>query len=260
VSVYYTVYTLYYGEVPMTKVSGLGDNFYVGGYDLSGDISAIGQLGGGPATLDVTPINAYANVRIGGLVDGDWQFTSFFDAAAGEEHPALSSLPTADTIGTYMRGTTLQNPGACINAKQLNYDPTRDATGNLTLAVELQANGYGMEWGEQLTAGLRTDTTATTSSAITDTAATNYGAQAYLQLVAFTGTSVTVTIEHATSSGGSYSSLIAFNSMTGIGAQRATVANTTTVDQYLKVATTGTFTLATFAVVFVRNQIAGVQV
>jgi hypothetical protein len=46
--------------------------------------------------------------------------------------------------------------------------------------------------------------------------------------------------------------------MTSIGAQRLAVSNTTTVNQYLKIATTGTFTLATFAVALMRNPVAGV--
>jgi hypothetical protein len=313
----------------MAKSSGLGDNFYVGGYDLSGDISSVDQISGATALLDVTPINTSANVRIGGLRAADWQFTSFFEfstavstpsfpsttvayvstyatpvlvaitggtvtnvsingstagtgdgtfvlpafgsitvtytgspswtwTAVGTEHNALSPLPTSDVIATYFRGTTLQNAGASILGRQLNYDPTRDNTGNLTLKVEIQGDGYGMEWGELLTAGLRTDTAATTGSAVTDTAASTYGAQAYVQLVDFVGTSVTVTIEHCTTSGGTYSSLMATTAMTGIGAQRLSVSNTTSVDQYLKVVTSGTFTLATFAVLFVRNPIASV--
>jgi hypothetical protein len=240
----------------MSKQSGLGDNFYIGGYDLSGDVSALSQLGGGPALLDVTTLKDLANERIGGLRDGDLQFTSFFDNASGAEHPALSTLPRTDVIATYMRGTTLGNPAACIRGRQLNYDPTRDASGNLTLAVEVQSDGYGIEWGRMLTAGLRTDTAATVGAAYTDTGATSFGAQAYLQLVSFTGTSVDVTITHATTSGGSYTTLIDFGSLTAIGSVRQSVSNSTTVDQYLKVVTTGTFTNAVFAVVFVRNPIA----
>lgn len=238
----------------MAKTSGLGDNFYIGGYDLSGDVSSVDTLTGGPALIDVTAIKQSANSRIGGLRDGDWQFTSFFNAAAGAEHPILSTLPTGDTIATYFRGTVLQSPAASIRGKQLNYDPTRDNTGNLTLKVEVQSDQYGMEWGEQLTAGLRTDTTATTGAAVTDTAGTTFGAQAYLQLVAFTGTSVDVSVTHATTSGGTYTSLLDFGSLTAIGTARATASGT--VDQYLKVATTGTFTVATFAVCFVRNPVA----
>jgi hypothetical protein len=246
----------------MGKQSGLGDNFYISGYDLSGDVSAISQLGGGPATLDVTGIKSYANELIPGLRQGDWQFTSFWEFTSGDGQGyalnALDSLPVADVVGMYFRGTALQNKAAAINGKQLNMDPTRDASGNLSLAVEVQGSGYGMEWGEMLTAGLRTDEAATAGPAITDTAATSYGAQAYVQLVAFTGTSVTIGIEHATTSGGTYNPLMATSAMTAIGAQRLSVSNTTAVDQYLKVTTAGTFSNAVFAVAFMRNPVAGV--
>lgn len=313
----------------MAKQSGLGDNFYVGGYDLSGDISAVGQLGGGPTLLDVTGIKEFANERIGGLRAGDWQFTSFMEnapstttpgfplttvpvpnpnnfavlvtitggtlssvkingvqvgttagtyvlpalanisvtftvaptwawVAVGTEHQAFSTLPTADEIAMYFHGTSLQNIGAAINGKQINYDPTRDNSGNLSLAVEIQSNSFGMEWGEMLTAGLRTDTVPTTSAAITDAAQTTYGAQAYIMCTGLVGTSVTVAIQHATTSGGSYTALMTSGAFSAVGAQRLFVANTTTVDQYLKVVTTGTFTYAQFAVLFCRNIIPGV--
>jgi hypothetical protein len=295
-------------------------------------VSAISQLSGGPALLDVTPINASANVRIGGLRTGDLQFTTFFEysngpasapsfplttvpvtstyyvpvlvvisggtvtnvavngsnvgsgdgayllpalgtiavtytgspswtwSTQGTEHDALSPLPVSDAIASYFRGTALLNPCASILGRQLNYDPTRDSTGNLTMAVEVQSDGYGLEWGVQLTAGLRTDTTATTGSYVDDNgAASSFGAQAYMQLIEFAGTSVDVKIEHCTTSGGSYSSLIDFGAQTGIGAWRQPVSNTTTVDRYLKVVTSGTFEYATFAVHWTRNAVAGVS-
>ena len=178
----------------------MGDNFYIGGYDLSGDVSALSQIGGGPAAGDVTPINSYGNQRIGLLRSGDLQFTTFFEysgpastpdfpattvpyvstyfvpvlvtiaggtvtdvnvngtdmvltgdgtvllpalgsiavtytgdptwtwSTQGTEHDALSPLPRTDTIGSYFRGTALLNACASIMGKQLNYDPTRDAT------------------------------------------------------------------------------------------------------------------------------------
>jgi hypothetical protein len=312
----------------MAKTSGLGDNFYVGGYDLSGDISSVDKISGPTNTLDVTPVNASAHVRVGGQRAGVMQFTTFFDFAsavtspsfplttvpyvstyafpviatitggtvtnvavngsnvgsgdgsylipgfgsitvtytgspswawklAGQEHNALSPLPTSDIVVSYLRGTTLLNVAACCIGKQLNYDFTRDNKGDLTAQVEVDANAYGVEWGLQLTAGLRTDTAATTGSAVNDNGGSSaFGAQAYLQLVDFVGTSVDVTIQHCTTSGGTYATLIDFGSLTGIGSSRQSVSNSTTVDQYLKVVTTGTFTYATFAVVWVRNQFA----
>ena len=313
------------------KQSGLGDNFYIGGYDLSGDVSALSQITGGPVLLDVTPINSSANQRIGGLRSGDLQFTTFFEFSGpagsapsfplttvpyvslfpvpvlvtisagtvtndavngtnvgsgdgsyvvpafgtitvtytgsptwtwtteGREHDALSTLPTTDTIASYLRGTTLLNPCASVLGRQINYDPTRGTDGSLTMAVEVQSDAYGLEWGVQLTAGLRTDTAATVGSYVDDNGAgTTFGAQAYLQLVEFAGTSVDVKIEHCTTSGGTYTSLIDFGSQTGIGAWRQSVSNSTTVNRYLKVVTSGTFTYATFAVHWTRNAVAGV--
>jgi hypothetical protein len=138
----------------MTKQSGLGDNFYIGGFDLSGDVSSVDQMSGPLAPIDVTGIKYSANQRIGGLRDADWQFTSFFNFAAGASHLALNTLPTTDVIATYFRGTATGNPAASINGKQIDYAPTRDNTGNLTLKTEVQANAYGMEWGQQLTPGI----------------------------------------------------------------------------------------------------------
>lgn len=142
----------------MAKTNGLGDNFYIGGYDLSGDVASLDQISGGPALLDVTPINKSAHVRISGRRDGSMQFTSFFEfGGSGNpvfEHDALSGLPRTDTIASYFRGAAIGNAAACVNGKQINYDPTRDNTGNLTIKCEVQANSYGLEWGKQLTAGM----------------------------------------------------------------------------------------------------------
>ena len=248
----------------MAKQSGLGDNFYVGGYDLSLDVASVDQMSGPLNTLNVTGIKQSANARLGGLRDGDWRFTSFMDITVGTPPywvDNLHTLPRGDQIGTYFRGTSLQSPSASINGKQVNYDWTRDTTGNLTGKTEIQANSFGMEWGEQLTSGLRTDAVATTGPAVTDPAGpvypTNFGAQAYLQLVAFTGTSVDVQITHSATVGGTYNTLIDFGAQSAVGAWRATTALLTTpVQQFLKVNTVGTFTLATFAVCFVRNLVA----
>lgn len=243
----------------MAKQSGLGDRLLVGGYDISGDIQALDNVHGGPALLDVTDITQSAHARIGGLRDGGLGASAFFDAA--NAHIPLSALPTADAAVSYLRGTVIGSAAACLVAKQIGYDPTRGADGSLILKTQFDANGFGLEWGKQLTAGLRTDTTATAGAVTDDGAATNFGAQAYLQVTAFTGTSVTVAVQHATTSGGSYSNVtgLAFTAVTAAPAwQRLASSNSLTVNEFVKVTTTGTFSNAVFSVVFVRNQVAGV--
>src|SRR5437868_5345936 len=106
----------------MAKTSGLGDNFYVGGYDLSGDTASLDEIGGGPAVIDVTGINKSAFERIGGLRDGRIEWTSHFNpdtvGVTFTEHTALAGLPTTDVGLMYFRGTILDSPVAAMVGKQ----------------------------------------------------------------------------------------------------------------------------------------------
>src|SRR5882724_10756902 len=89
----------------MTKQSGLGDNLYISGYDLSGDIGSLDSISGPQAVLDVTSIDKSAMQRIGGERDGLIEYTAFFDKQANQAHSRLSLLPTTDQMLTYCRGT-----------------------------------------------------------------------------------------------------------------------------------------------------------
>jgi len=313
----------------MAKSSGLGDNFYFGGYDLSGDVASVDTISAPINLLEATAVKQSAHARIFGQRDSAWSFTTLFENAStvvspgvplttvpltstynfpvlvtviggtvtdvtvngvsvgssdgtyvlpalgtitltysvaptwawiaiGTEHNALSLLSGADQVGMYFRGTgVLGQPVACINGKQLNYDPTRGNDGSLTLKVDIQANSYGMEWGLGLTNGLRTDIAASNGSALDNGASTAFGAQAYYELTGIVGTSVDVVLQHSPDNS-AWSTLIDFGAHTVIGSGRGFVGNVTTVNRYLRVITTGTFTYAQFAVMVARNQLAGV--
>lgn len=143
------------------KITGLGSRFFIGGYDLSGDVNALSGISTPLAVLDVTGINKLAHERLGALADGAMSFTTIFDVDAGQEQKVLSPMPRADTIGSFYAGAAIGNAAANINAKEVSYTPTRATDGMLSAATALTANGYGLEWGWQLTAGKRTDTAAT---------------------------------------------------------------------------------------------------
>ncbi len=240
----------------MPKTSGLADNFYVGGSDLSGDVNSLGKISGSMSPLDATTINQSANSRIPGLRDGGIDFVTFMDPAAGAAHLELSPLPTTDQICTYFRGQALGNPAASLNSKQTNYDMTRGADGSLTFAVSSVGNAFGLEWGTQLTAGLRTDTVNTNGAAVnSNAAATAFGAQGYLQVTAVTGSNVGVRIESSTSGTASWTTLIDFGIQSAAGGVRATTAlPTTTVNQFTRAVTYGTaLTSITFATQLSQN-------
>lgn len=250
----------------MAKQSGLGDNFYVGGYDLSGDTASLDTIGGGPALIDVTGINKSAFERIGGLRTGTVEWTSHWNpddvGVTFTEHTALAGLPTADVGVMYFRGTTLGDPAAALVGKQINYDPTRADDGKMTFKVQVESNSYGIEWGRNLTAGVRTDTAATNGTGIDTTASLSFGGQAYLQVFAFTGTDVTVKIQDSADNV-TFADVtsFAFSQVTsGRQTQRISITNTSTIRRYVRASTvtTGGFTSCAFAVVLVKNDTAGI--
>lgn len=247
----------------MAKQSGLGDNLYVAGYNLSGDIGSLSRIGGGPAALEVTGIDKSGYERLGGLRDGAISFNAFFNKAAGAAHLRLSTLPTTDQILTYARGTALGGQAAAMVAKQLNYNPSRAADGALTIAVDAQSNGYGLEWGQQLTPGMKTDGVASNGTSVDfGTGSKVFGLQAYLHLFAFTGTSVTVKLQESSDNGvgDAWTDVVggAFTVASGITSQRIETARGQTVERYLRAVTTGTFSNAVYSVVAVRNDVATV--
>jgi hypothetical protein len=245
----------------VAKQSGLGDNFYIGGYNISNDVGSLGSISAPMVPFEDPGIDVLAMERLGGLRSGHIEFTSYFNTAAGREHEALKSLPLTNRIATYARGTTLGDPAFVLQGKQLNYDWTRGADGSLTENVTLDSDQYGGEWGVQLTAGVRTDTTATSPASGVDTIASlSFGIQAYLQVFAFAGTSVIITVQDSAdnSSFANVSGLSAFTAVTTAPTvERIFSTNTTTVRRYLRVITAGTFSNAAFSVVVVKNEIAG---
>lgn len=239
----------------MAKQTGLGDHFSVGGYDISGDIGSIQQISSPMTPLEVTDITLSAPQRLGGLRSGGMQFNAWFNKATSRAHPVLSALPRTDTIALYGRGASIGSPGAACQCLQIDYNPTRAQDGALSFATTVQSDGYGLEWGDQLTAWMRTDTSATNGTSLDGSAATTFGAQFYLACNSVAGTSVTVKIQDSADnsswadlSGASFTAVLAG----AVSAQR--IAVTGTVRRYLRAVSSGTFSSATFAVLAVRNQ------
>lgn len=250
----------------MTKTTGLGQNLYYGGYDISNNVTAVSKISGTVAPIDVTTIQQLGHDRIGGLRDGSIDFTAVFDPVLG--HPVFSLMPTTDVhlmYATPASGGVLAvgDPAACLVFKQPDYPATRTNAGEFTFALSGAGNGYGLEWCDMLTPGLRTDTTATTgATSLNHGASSAFGAQAYLQVMSVAGTSVTVAVQDSADGATGWANVsgLAFTAVTPAGApavQRLATANNATVKQYLRITTTGTFTSAVFAVAVHRNETAG---
>lgn len=247
----------------MTKQSGLGDNLYVAGFNLSGDTASFDRIGGGPALGENTGIDKAAVERLGLIRDASMSLSSWFNKSPGQAHPRWASLPTADQVVTYCRGTALGNQAAGMLAKQLNYDGTRETNGNLAFKVEAASSGFGLEWGRQLTAGRRTDSGAANGTGVDfGTGSTAFGLQAYLHVFAFTGTSATIKLQESQNDGSpdTYADVTGggFATVSGVTSERIQTGRTQTVERWLRVVTTGTFSNLVFAVMVNRNDVSTV--
>jgi hypothetical protein len=127
--------------------------------------------------------------------------------------------------------------------------------------VSTQANAYGIDWGRLVTAAPRTDTTATNGTSYDfGTGSTAFGLQAYLQVLSFSGTSCTIKLQESSDNGGSdaFADVTggSFGAQTAVGASRIATSTSQTVERYLRVATTGTFSSCSFVVAVKRNDVA----
>lgn len=249
----------------MTLQGGMGDNLWVDGRDVSGDIASV--QGSSPLTVqDTTPISLFAHRRQGLLHDGNLNHVAFWNpgVAADTAHSVFKTLPTADRSVQYCRGTALGGHAASMIAKQIGYDGNRPNDGSFTLAVNAVANGYGLEWGQMLTPGKLTQVAAGNGTSVdTGVVSTAFGWAMYLHLFAITGTSVTVKVQDsANDSVWADITAATFVAATTAGTSQRVSAgptSTATVRRYLRIVSTGTFTSATFGVNFVRYEAGGHQ-
>lgn len=245
----------------MTKSHGLGERLYVAGVDLSGDTGELPTCARPHPTQDATGIDKLAFERLSLRRDGELTWRAWWNPTGA--HVVLSALPTADVPITYAHRAALGASAASMVAKQVNYDGNRGDDGSLSLNLQALANGYGLEWGKLLTAGAETVESGTpnTADALDGGAGTSFGLQAYLHVLAFDGTDVTLSIQHSDDDGDTdpYTDLTGgtFAAVTSAPiSQRLQTDRDEAVKRYLRLAaaTASGFTSVTFVVAVVRNK------
>jgi hypothetical protein len=235
----------------MAKQSGLGQEFHIAGFDLSGDVGSLGNVSTPRALLDVTGINKSAHERINGLADGQISFNVFFNDAALASHAALSTLPTTDVAVQYLTGTDPGDPAIIMTGKQVDYNWSRGADGGLIGSVSVQgdADSPSAEWGEVVCP--KTTHASASTTAIWDAGAASVtGCMAQLQAFANTGDDVVYILQDDTAANmATAATYISFGTITA-AAHPTTVRKeeTDTCNRYRRMQTTGTFTNAIFAV------------
>lgn len=239
----------------MAKKTGLGHNFFIAGNDLSGDVSAVDSLTTPVESVDVTSISKNAMERLQGRVDANMSFSFYFNDAAGQEHLALRNPAATDRLVSWTFGSTVGDTAFGVTGKQINYDMTRGEDGSLTGTVTVEGNGVAGEWGNLLSAGKITHSSATTVASKDDSASTSNGASAILQSMSLASGTATVKIQES-SNDSSWSDLITFSNVaassdSGKTSERLTM--TGTVARYLRISTSGTFSDLVFVVQYRRG-------
>jgi len=240
----------------MAKESGLGQQFYMAGYDLSNDLGQMNECATPHETLPVTGIDKSAIERLLSRQTGVIDFTTFFNDAALKEHAALKGLPTADVIAIYATGAAIDDPAAGLVGKQQNYDGDRDPVGNFTFNVRVMNNSTPLEWGVMLTSGQDTHSSSTSSSSKDDAASSSNGLAGYLQVIDIDSGTPTFVLEDSANNS-TWATLISFTAVADGGeptAERKEVSGT--IDRYLRATTTGTFSNLDFAFMYRRGEAA----
>jgi len=237
----------------MAKKSGLGQQIFVNGYDLSGDVAAIDNAGSPRNLLEITAVNASATERLVGLSDGNLSVSSWFNDATEQEHAAFSGLVTTDRVITWAFGATRGDVAACLVAKQLNYDGSRGTDGSLSFSIDTQANGVALDWGNTLTTGKETHSSAAVSTSRDDGATTGYGLVGILSVTDVDSGTATVNIQQSADNV-TFANILGFVAVSAAAAptaQRLTLSGA--ILRYLRVSTTGTFSNCDFCMVTRRG-------
>jgi hypothetical protein len=243
----------------MPKASGIGDNFYAGAFNISGDINSLGAISAPLATLDVTDITQSAPERIAGLADGNISFTALWNSDADHAVDIFRDMSRADVQLSYFHTQVVGAPAASMVAKKLSFEPNRGADGDLKVGVTAQANGYGLEWGKQLTPGVFTSAVNFSGTGLDTAASAAFGGQLYVHIFGLTGTDAIVSVQHSNDDGvGDAYAAVDSNSAgftaTGVGSFRTQTGRTATVKRWVRIRVTGTFTNLVIAANFVKNQ------
>lgn len=243
----------------MGKRNGLGQGFWLDGYDISGDIGSLSRVNSARGVSEVTGIDVEAFERVHAHRDGGLEFSAWMNKAAGAAMPVLKTVPATDRMAAYLtRKSTLGATAAACVCKQVSYDPNRGNDAGFAWTVAAESNGYGLEWGNLLTAGKRTDTGATNGTGVDlEGASLAFGLQAYLHVFSFTGTDATVKIQDSADNN-TFADVTgaAFTAVTSApGVQRFQTGRTATVRRYLRAVTTtsGGFSNLVFGVIVVKN-------
>lgn len=213
----------------MAKQTGIGARLYVHKYDISGDTGAIDTIAESRAQLDYTGIDKDFFERLPGIGDAHIEFSGFFNRT--NSHTQLSAMGTGAQIVTAAFAASVGATSASISGAQETYNVTRGPDGMLaTKASFTSYAGYGVQWGNLLTAG--TVSATGTGSAYDGTASSANGGAAYLHIFSVTAGTATVVVQDSADGATGWATIATFTAASVGTAERQSIGGT--IRQYTR--------------------------
>ncbi len=245
----------------MAKRSGIGQQFYFHGVDMSGDVGSLSSMSTPRGTQDITGIDKNAHEFILTQSDGSFAWECFFNKEAGGTHLTLGALPSTDVHIMWMVGETLGDRTFCAIVKEIDYAPARNADGSLNISVTAQLSaGSPGDWCRMLASKTTHASESDETGHLVDSGGsqTSQGGVGYLQHFSAASGTVEYDLEDSLNSAdgddGDWVNLGAFEDVaTPYTATAQRLEVTGDVEKYVRISTNGTFTTAVFAAAFRRG-------
>lgn len=221
----------------------LVDEFDLSAFFNSADVAATLE------TAETTTFGNAAKTYIPGLADATLSLAGMFDGSASAVDEVLRGALGGSALITVLPAGagTIGNRASVAEALETSYGITAAVADAVSVSAEAQVTNGLIP--ALLLADLAARTAIGQTAALDNAASTSNGAKAFLHLTAFTGTDVTIKVQDSPDNS-TWADLITFTQATAETSETASA--TGTVERYLRVDISGTFTSVTFAVVVAR--------
>lgn len=242
---------------------GLGQAFFFGGYDVSGDVGSIDTMSQPRTFMEIPAVNIVGTRRLGLLSSAQLGYSFWFNDATDAMHEAIKTAPTGDEHAMLAFNATpstsvqIGDIAICVRGKRTNTGFSRSADGSFSGTVNIDGSGEGaMMVGHMLTTGNQLFASAADNASYDqwDTATAEsllFGIEICHQFFDAPDSGSPTAIIEDSSDDSAWATLLSL----GVISARATGRNTVTgnVDRYIRLSVTGTFTNQRIAIAVLRH-------
>ena len=244
----------------MTQVHGKGTTVLYNGVNLSGDLTSF-DFSQSADTVDTSTMDPATNQDhkfIVGMRNGTMTSNAIWNDAAGAiDETIIANLgATGPFCGMFIPNNTENSRAyAGTNVILTSYNVSGSVSDAVKAVFNWQSSGGFL--GGMLLHEFAAETTAASSTAVRDsgvdlTYPTTLGGRVVFIVTSITGGNVVMALQHATTIGGSYTTVTTLSTLTAPGVASAIIDPGTNLNEFVRATWTQTATTWTGALVFTR--------